>query len=402
MRIPSGLNDGSLYRQRPGKRPEPSSNRRLLRLCLALALVLVAMNQAGKPAAYRIFFSEPATKQVAVSINTKNSSDGFSDSNEIQASNSSLQPLSRTIASLPEDARPQLTRILSRLRKDENADMTPGDESLMQTLIEASHAAGEPLSVSGNSPVLADQELRIRLQAAMDDLYLQEVDDGAIWTQSDNQAFYRLLEAGGRIGLNAPLPRQVGVVALLQQPDVYLHRRVLLTGTVARVSRLNSKSNDFGVEQYYELWLEPDDGSKRPVAFYSKTVTPAIEQILGVDFVTDGPKIDIEGVFLKRLAFRSQSGSELSPAIVGRIVASQAPMFAAPAATSMSSKISWEWPVALAAFIGIGGAFAIMFASRISARRSRERRLATQSVAGPDLTTFAKAQDTKAFNDVLQ
>ncbi|MGB7343659.1 MAG: hypothetical protein WBD20_05580, partial [Pirellulaceae bacterium] len=58
MRIPSQLNDETLYGRR-GRRPQSSQPyRRLIRLSVALALVVVVMQQASQPGVYETFFGD--------------------------------------------------------------------------------------------------------------------------------------------------------------------------------------------------------------------------------------------------------------------------------------------------------------------------------------------------------
>ena len=56
MRIPSQFNQDSLYRRDNRHRNATSHHRRLIRLILGLALVIVVMRQASQPAMYQVFF----------------------------------------------------------------------------------------------------------------------------------------------------------------------------------------------------------------------------------------------------------------------------------------------------------------------------------------------------------
>jgi hypothetical protein len=56
MRIPSQFNHDSLYRRDNRHRDTTSHHRRLIRLILGLALVIVVMRQASQPAMYQVFF----------------------------------------------------------------------------------------------------------------------------------------------------------------------------------------------------------------------------------------------------------------------------------------------------------------------------------------------------------
>lgn len=375
MRIPTGLHSGSLYRQKRVKTPESSAFRRLLRLVLALVLVIAVMNQAGKPEAYRIFFSEPPKTVVVTPEPPEISSIDFADSEGGDGSTTELEPLDGTIAILSAEERSELIRTMTRSRNQANAATSiAADHELNQTLRDAAQQAGDPFDVDESHNPLADRNTRLRIQAALDLSFLENVNDGSTWKKADNEAFYRLLESGGHIGSNPAKPRRAGVVLMLQQPEVYLHQPIVMTAKVARVAKVNARSNDFGIQQYWELWLHPSDGSERPVAFYSSTVPDEVAKLVEFAYAANGPNIEIEGLYLKRLAFQSQSGSELAPAIVGRIASYEASPSLLPAATSSQSSTPWAALVLLAAIVGIGLAIGIMVASKVSSQRLRNAR----------------------------
>ncbi len=315
MRIPSGLNDGNLYRRRDQKSPEPAAYRRLLRLILALVLILVVMQQAGKPGVYKIFFSQPAQSKPATPL--------------------------RPRATVKLDMRPA----------------EPGDSAFSQ------------------------------VQADLENADLNQVADAALWTKADAPAFYRLLEGTPLQRFRDLSPRRVSAISLLQQPAVYLRTQVTMAATVARISERQALSNDFAITRYWELWLQPQDGSNRPVAFYTHEVPVAIAQLVGTDYLPDGPAIEIEGVYLKRLVYRSTAGNELAPAIIGQIRSSDSlPAVATTTATAAAaaSRPSLLVLTTVAAVLGIAAFSVIAMATTLSSRRLRRTRLAHQQ-ASPQL-----------------
>jgi hypothetical protein len=331
MRIPSGLDDGNLYRRRHQKGNDSFAYRRLLRLILALVLIIVLMQQAGKPNLYRIFFTDPSERSV------------------------STQSLANRAETIPDDSE------------------------------EFAEAAG----ATSSDRVANDAE------SARDRSLLESVDDGAIWKANDRPAFYRLLQG-------APLPhlgdlptRRVGVIPLLQQPAVYLRTPVSIHGMLARASRLDATFNDFGVSSYWELWLQPADGSNRPVVFYTREVPAPIAKWEGTEFLSDSPEIDVEGIYLKRLAYRSAAGTELAPVIVGRIkMLEPPPSQIVSTAAEKVARPSLSVLVLLAVVLGTGLTFAIFVATTLTSRRIRQARLANQHV--PDHLFESLANDVES------
>lgn len=388
MRIPTGLNDGNLYRRRHQQKPDPTPYRRLIRLVFALVFVLVLMKQAGNSNAYRIFFPENGARTVLPPpVDQKNLADYFGYS-ESKALESVLPPLDKTISQLSSGDQDQLTERLAAYRRSRSQEMIPVDDGLVQRIRAAAMLAGEPLPEDEPNQPLGDEVVRMRLQAGLDQAYLNNVDDGSIWTKGDNQAFCRLLSDEPLLHLAKQKPRYVGVVAMLQQPDVYLRSRVAMNAQVARVSKLKAKANDFGISDYYELWLKPSDGSDRPVAFYCRRVSSLLDDLVGLDFVSDGPVVSIEGVFLKRISFRSVEGSQLAPAIVGHFRISET-MSIAPTRAIAKTEPSVPMIVMVAALLGATVALLIAVPTALSLRRSRQARLANQRLPSEHFSSLA-------------
>jgi hypothetical protein len=395
MRIPSGLSDGSLYRQRGRKSSEPSPYRGLLRLILALVLVLVAMRQAAKPELFRAFFTEPKSysppKSSVNGIKPPTSNQGgYSDSTganstDASAKTSSLPPRRKMIGVLTDSDRGSLATALMNDRKAVAG--TNVDETLVRVVRSAADLADESFTSSAAEMPLGNADEKASLQAGLDEYYLDQVSDGSIWKKADHFAFTRLLEDGidQTVYLGEPTAgplKRVGVISLLQQPKLYLRTRVAIGGQLARLSLQQANENPFGVKDYYELWLQPDDGSDRPVAFYTASIPESLRSYLGVPYIAEGPSMVLEGVYLKRLAFRSAEGSELAPVIVGGMYIDEVAELPSEAP---ESSVSIPWLFAASAVIGIGIAIVIFMTTKRAASKARQARLATQQFTEPVL-----------------
>ncbi len=422
MRIPSGLNDDNLYRQR-GRRgsvvPGNSPYRKIWRLGLALVLVVFVMREAGKPELYRTLFSAPRSQnrlESSRSTSRELHSDGSAASSRADSDGSKLgpeaallrnfsdeTPLDRTVEVLAPREREELTEFLSAIRRSSANRDESKHKALIAALRDAAALADESLQSGGNAvgteqpkqtvdlPLLSDERLRNRLQAALDRGYLQSVNDQAIWSKDDRLAFYRLLEDPVCYHRDGGPSRLAGVVNLLQQADVYLHRPVAMQARVARVSLRDAAANPFGIERYWELWMQPLDGSERPVAFYTKELPVDLSKLAGLDFVSSGPFVEVDGLYLKRLAFQSARGTEIAPAIVGRLVYVDGVSSIHPGSVASSAGMTKDGGlpfsittmIIVAAVIGVGFSITIMIASRIATRRLRRLRQAAEHL--PDV-----------------
>ncbi len=335
-----------------------------MRLGLALVLTIVVINQAGKPEFYEPFFAnQPPARLVAKPLATNSAV-----ATTIAKSLVNTQSLTQTVALLTAAQRDQLTDYLATTRRDAVPSSDKSQAALATIIAANASLAGESIDLLAESNLLADATTLARLQTALDKTYLDSIDDGSIWRKGDELAFYRLLENSDWIDRDGAIAPQVGVVNLLQQSDSYLGKAVAMRGRIARATRRRASVNPFGVEHYYELWLQPRDGSERPVAFYSRQVPDDVAAFDGQDFVADGPLVDLHGVFLKRLAFRSQGGAEVAPAIVGELIL-PAPI----TANTIVNEADWQpnlaMLLAIAAAVGFSVAAAIMLANRVTARR---------------------------------
>ncbi|WP_145168691.1 hypothetical protein [Rubripirellula lacrimiformis] len=271
--------------------------RRLFRLVIGLALVVVVMKQASQEAVYRPFFGGASTVD-------QNPPPGY----RIGGGNGQLEiPMNQAASKL---------------------DAVSADDA------QALAGGGQPERGLPDDDLLASDLL------AKD---LAKVVDGSVWRGGDNDALYRLLDRATRYpdaySIQAAYPRaaptapsdgdsqsgvsRVAVVPLLQQPDVFRGHRVAIAGKVSRAQRIESGPNDFGISGYWQVWLRPIDGADRPFVAIVPKVTSRIAAVGPDATLEDGPPAQLVGVFLKRLAYQSSVGADLAPVIVGRLHAEQ-------------------------------------------------------------------------------
>lgn len=155
---------------------------------------------------------------------------------------------------------------------------------------------------SSPSQVDGEDSSALELSEAM-----QTVVDGATWRAGDDRALQWMRRHAASI--DAAGTRDVSVLALLQQPKSYTGKPVRVRGKVARCD---------SVQDYFQLWLKPADGSNRPIIAIVDRVPPRFEQ-LDADAQTLGPSVTVVARFLKRLAYRSAKGADVAPVVVGRI-----------------------------------------------------------------------------------
>lgn len=210
---------------------------------------------------------------------------------------------------------------------------------------------------------------------AMDPAVTSKVVDGAVWRSGDFDALYLFLaDASNLSSATGPV---VGILPLLQQPDVFRNKVVRSRGRVAHCERINAQENSQGITHYWQLWIRPADGADRPLVAIVNSVPPSVAAV-GPD-ATDqnGPDVVIVGRFLKRLAYRSLAGADLAPVVVGKLIttdvlAQEARLPIAQRSTQIKPSL-WLL-IGLSVASGFGLAALVMWRTSVTANRTRQIR----------------------------
>lgn len=339
-----------------------------------MVLVIAVMRQAANPRIYEVFFTAPpaAVEAALTGPPPAMAEPAVTGGSATEAADGETQlAIDRTVAAQDESTNKRLMQLLAEARRE---GRLPADDDLQEELIAPLQAIAAAAGLAAADPVPWTQ-----LQAALDRWAVQQVDSAAVWKASDTPAFYRLLEDPAPTWLSRENGVQASVTALLQQPETYLHRRIVVPATVARAIQRPAAENPFGIRDYWELWLRPRDGSDHPLVLFTHQVTPEIAQVPADAALLDGPAVWTDGVYLKRLAHRSASGGELSPALVGKVHSLAAEVAAKPAEPDRPAPSGWLL-VMLAAVIGLTAALWIAVQNRRQAERLRAlRRAAIES-----------------------
>lgn len=393
MRIRSTLLQDSLYRRNPSGRDDRTS-RKLIRLLLGMALVIAVMRQAGDARFYEAFFpaEPPAESTIGHGIDTATSTRQFAQRQtmappEVLPDPQLVDQFQQRIDAIDDTALRQLMRQLAATSQGGQADKRAGDapDQRQPGADAAKDSFPWPAPVAQMLAELNAQQhdavVRASLQRALDIWALQRVDQTAVWKSRDRLAFDRFLDPAAVQAWRDQPARRPGVVSMIQQPQVYLGSRVLMSANVARAIHQTAGESVADGPGHWEVWLRPHDGSDRPIVVYTGDVPAEVADVPPEATLADGPKVWVEGIFLKRIAYRSTVGRELAPGIVGIIHTSTAPAMAAepPSRGQVSEPPSLALLVAIAALIGGVVTLSVYFQSRRATARSRALRLATST-----------------------
>ena len=418
MRIPSQLDRDNLYRAK-NKRPRPNeSYRKIIRLCLGLVLVLLVMKQAARPTVYQTFFdpSQPTSQKSAVSTNPRKiqnspNSSGESSPRHYMLGATTITPLERSIAN-------RLIEVLSQtdeqlwlktllnwqsgidslsipssieiLLEELERIGTSADKEIEQEEINAWIAALDTLSDSENTVENESSFSKIlAIFETLDGRASSRVIDGSVWRSGDFDGLYSfLLQSSSAPNEAVPV---IGVLPLLQQPEIYRNQWVRVAGEVARVEQIQTPDNPYEVDEYWQIWLRPLNGVNRPIVVIVPSIPNSVRDFGSSEDDSIPPELQISGRFLKRLSYRSGLGADLAPVIVGEIryaPASPEEITQTPTETSEDDS-NLFWPLGIALVIGFSLSVIVMWSTGKAAKKSRHLRQSQRDT------------EIKDFGDVL-
>jgi hypothetical protein len=103
----------------------------------------------------------------------------------------------------------------------------------------------------------------------------------------------------------------ISYAQLFRQPSQYRGRLVTVSGTVRRASRIELSDNDYGLKEYYQIWLWPVDNPTAPMVIYCLRLPKGFP--LGMEIAE---QVELTGFFFKRLAYRAKDTIRLAPELL--------------------------------------------------------------------------------------
>ncbi len=152
----------------------------------------------------------------------------------------------------------------------------------------------------------------------------------------------------------------VSYAQLFRQPSQYRGRLVTVSGVVHRANRVELPSNDYGIKQYYQVWLWPSDNPSAPIVVYCLR--------LPKDFPTGMELAEpaaVTGYFFKRWAYQANDALCAAPELLARSLQWQQ----RPAVTPPQPVETWPIPLVVGA-----AALAALLATGIVYLRTRPTR----------------------------
>ena len=150
------------------------------------------------------------------------------------------------------------------------------------------------------------------LSASLDSL--ARVRDATFFREADNDAWFQTwntLRETGVAGLRAARPRTVSFSELFGQPTSFRGHLVRMRGTFRRLERLTPPPNDYGIEDYWQGWMEPAGGPASPVVVQCLTIPEGMPSGMRID-----EPVDVTGYFFKNYAYNASDTIRVAPVIM--------------------------------------------------------------------------------------
>jgi len=168
------------------------------------------------------------------------------------------------------------------------------------------------------------REALAEVQAGLDGVFLNTIEDNTVFRPTEKDAWFRLLEQLSRLDSAEIRKRSmgsVGFVQLFKQPHAYRGKLVTVKGTVRRGFYRDAPENLYGIAGYYMLWIQPVSVNS-PIVIYSLELPEGFPDVRAMEARGDEPELDEEvevtGFFFKRWAYRAQDGTRLAPLLLAK------------------------------------------------------------------------------------
>lgn len=326
------------------------SQLRMILMIAALAVVLISIQTASNPNFWAIWFPEetPASEPVETVRPKIGTGSLYSPRKSVLEGDEILISTSGT-------------------SQNEQASAPDSEEQFTEAETDPSSSLPELKMETGPRKVPVDPER------------MHSIEDNAVGIRpKEAEAFYYLLDHAAHVPLDELVragESNVAREALLNSPDFFRGKPILLEGEIRRLQIMDATPNIYKIDRYFDAWILPRATGNIPW----HVVSLEVEGRLPIEeSISDSVRVRISGYFFKLEGYAANSGLQVTPVLVARKIEFVPP----PAENPIVSEDSnlWMW-----LFVGFCVVFAVAIWSVVlSTRGYRKTRAYRKQALEPE------------------
>jgi hypothetical protein len=157
-----------------------------------------------------------------------------------------------------------------------------------------------------------------KLFPGVDQGLLKTIRDNTRFRDEEKAAWFNMLgvlKHGGEAELRRASIGRISWLQLNEQSAEYRGELVNVLGTICRAHRVDAQKNDLGIDGYYQVWLEPDDNTKRRIVVYCLELPEGFPT--GMELAE---RARVTGFYFKRWLYMGQKDLETAPVLLAKTV----------------------------------------------------------------------------------
>jgi hypothetical protein len=199
------------------------------------------------------------------------------------------------------------------------APIQVGTGQTIDNRLNAPHKMESPDSFSIPKEQPAEEEKvvdRGDLFPGVNPAWFKAIRDDAISSRDEQPCTLALLNILQKTDLDRLRKASMGRIAyaqLFRQPGEYRGRLVTVSGTVHGVYRVELPENQYGLKEYYQVWLAPPDNRFNPLVIYCLNLPKGFPT--GDNIAEEA---EVTGFFLKRWVYRAKDTLRVAPTLLAK------------------------------------------------------------------------------------
>lgn len=148
--------------------------------------------------------------------------------------------------------------------------------------------------------------------------YLESIRDDSPFAHAEKDAWFNLLNVLQKTDIRKLTQASTGRVTFVQlyrQAEEYRGELVTVRGVLRAAYRVTAPKNDYGIKNYYQTWLTPDDSPDNVEVVYVLRLPPRFPTGDGL-----AEDVEITGFSFKRWVYRAKDTLRSAPVLLAQTV----------------------------------------------------------------------------------